>query len=351
MKLTDRMKVVVPFVVMTQFAIPAAFAQTSAIPIRISIQPGNYAGAAFKVATHLGYWQQAGLAPTFVPYAAGLAQVKAFADWDVGATGAVPALIGARDHNLITIAVSNDESRSTMLMGRKELVEKIKRDRQIPSGTSIGVTLNSTGDFAAQTCLTLWGGKIKSEMRYTGMTQPEAIAAGGAGTAELVALWAPNSYTMKEKHGFEALCTGNDFSAGVFGAVVANKAWAQANPEIVKKFLAVMLRATKWIQANPVQAQKIHIEGSAKEGVTISSTAAKQDYELRTLYDLDGQISLLSGVSSANESRLVKAFFSLNVFLNEGKPQTRGFRPASFIDSSFLQQVKSDTNLMAFIQK
>jgi ABC-type nitrate/sulfonate/bicarbonate transport system substrate-binding protein len=330
----------------------SAHAQSAPTPIRIAVQPGNYAAIAYKVATKLGYWQEAGLAPTFMTYAAGVPQIKAHADWDVGTMGAVPALLGARDYDLITISVANDESRTTVLMGKKDFVAKLRSAHQIPNGTRIAVTLNSTGDFATQTCLALWGGKSKGDMTYLGMPQPEIIAAGAAGTADLVALWAPNSYAMEEKHGFEVLCSGKDFSPGIFGVTVANRKWAQANPGLVANVLAVLIRSNRWIKQNPQGTQQVHIEGSAKEGVTLSATAARKDNELRQVFDLDEQISLLrSSTADPTDSRVVRAFYSLNVFLNEGKMQSRMFKASSFVDVSFLERVKADPALVQFAQR
>ena len=80
------------------------FASHAQTPIRISIQPGLYQMLPVHVASANGYWKMAGLSPSFVSYRAGLPQVKGHTDWDVGITGAVPALIGARDFNLVTVA-------------------------------------------------------------------------------------------------------------------------------------------------------------------------------------------------------------------------------------------------------
>jgi ABC-type nitrate/sulfonate/bicarbonate transport system substrate-binding protein len=329
-----------------------AVAQPAPVPIRIAVQPGNYSAIAYKVATKLGYWQEAGLAPTFLTYAAGVPQIKAHGDWDLGTMGAVPALIGARDFDLITISVANDESRTNVLMGKKDLVAKLRGGRQIPNGTRIAVTLNSTGDYMAQSCLALWGGKLKTDMAYAGMSQPEIIAAGAAGTADLVALWAPNSYAMEEKHGFEVLCNGKDFTPGVFGVTVANRKWAEANPDTVAKALAVVIRANRWIKQNAPGARQAHVEGSAKEGMTISANAARLDNELRPVFDLDEQIDLLKGsTGNTNDSRVSRAFFSLNVFLNEGKLQSRIFRASQFVDVSFLERLKSDAALTQFTQR
>jgi ABC-type nitrate/sulfonate/bicarbonate transport system substrate-binding protein len=327
-------------------------AEAAATPIRISVQPGNYSAIAYKVATKRGYWQDAGLAPTFQTFAAGVPQIRAHANWDIGTMGAVPALIGARDFNLVTVAVANDESRTNVLMGRKDVVDRLRRAGQIPDGTRFAVTLNSTGDYMAQTCLALWGGKLKTDMVYTGMTQAEIMAAGTSGAADLVALWAPNSYAMQEQHGFEVLCSGKDFSSGVFGVTVAGRKWAEANPDLLARVLAVKVRANRWIKKNPQEAQQIHVEGSAQEGVKLSAAAARKDNEQREVFDLDEQIELMRGQdANPDDSRVSRAFFSLNVFLNEGKLQTRIFRASTFVDVRYLQRVKADPALTEFMAR
>jgi ABC-type nitrate/sulfonate/bicarbonate transport system substrate-binding protein len=315
-------------------------------PIRISVQPGNYSMFAMHVATENGYWSQAGLTPTFIRYPAGVPQVKANADWDFGVTGAVPALIGAKDFNLITIAVADDQSRTNQLMGRKEFVQRIKADKSIPKGSKIAVTFNSTADYAVQACLALWGGRQKSDMVYQGATQPEAIAAGASGSAELVGLWAPNIYAMQEKHGFEPLCSAKDFGSGVYNVVVTNREYAAKNPDTVAKYLAVMMRSINWIKDNPQKAQALFINVSSKENVQVSNLAAKSDYEFRPLFNLDQQLVVMGdSPEKSNDSATGKSFYAINVFLTEGKAGSRNMRPSSFVDASFLKRVKDNPAL------
>lgn len=318
-------------------------------PIRISVQPANYGMLTMHVATLNGYWKEMGLAPTFVLYPAGLPQVKAHADWDVGITGAVPSLIAARDFKMLTIAIGDNQSRTNGLMAKKELIQKIREEKTVPDGTKIALTLNSTADYAAQVCLALWGGKIKSDMQFIPGSQAEVMQAGIEGRAEILGLWAPNIYTMKEKHGYDMLCTAKDFGSGVYNAVVTNREFAKTKPEVVKAFLAVMLRSVNWIKANPEKAQAFFVQNAKKEGVDISPAAAKSDFELRPLFNLDEQLEVMGGSpDKLNDSPSGRSFFAINVFLTEGKAGSRNMRPVSFMDISFIQQLKADPKLAAF---
>jgi ABC-type nitrate/sulfonate/bicarbonate transport system substrate-binding protein len=315
----------------------------SQTPIRISVQPGNYSMFAMHVAAENDFWKQAGLQPSFVRYAAGVPQIKAHADWDFGVTGAVPALIGAKDFDLITIAVADDQSRTNQLMARKDLAERIRKERAIPKGSKLALTPNSTADYAVQACLALWGGRQKSDMVVQNGPQPEVIAAGASGAADLVGLWAPNIYTMQDKHGFEPVCTAKDFGSGIYNVAVTKRAYAAQNPDTVSKFLAVMMRANNWIKNNPQKAQALFVSVSQKEGVQISSAAAKSDYESRPLFNLNEQlVTMGDSPSKSNDAPTGKSFYAINLFLTEGKSGSRNMRPASFVDSSYLRRVSAD---------
>ncbi|NJS35486.1 MAG: hypothetical protein HC765_02090 [Brachymonas sp.] len=116
-------QVLVSFCFVVIFSTLPAHAQT---PIRISVQPANYSMLAVHVATQNGYWKEAGLIPSIVTYPAGVPQIKAKADWDIGLTGAVPALIAAREHDMMTIAIADNQSRTNGLLASKEVVQKSK---------------------------------------------------------------------------------------------------------------------------------------------------------------------------------------------------------------------------------
>jgi ABC-type nitrate/sulfonate/bicarbonate transport system substrate-binding protein len=235
-------------------------------------------------------------------------------------------------------------------MARKEFVDKVRAEKRIPKGTRFALTLNSTADYMAQTCLALWGGLNKADMVYRGASQAEAMQAGASGDAQVVGLWAPNIYTMQEKHAFVPLCSAKDFSPGVFGAVVAKRDFASANADTVTRFLAVLMRSIDWMKENPGKAQELLIQTAAKEGIVISASAAKSDFDLRPIFSLKQQLEVMGGNSgNVDDSVAGRSFYSINVFLSEGKTFSRNMRPASFVDVSFLKRVGSDAALSKMV--
>jgi NitT/TauT family transport system substrate-binding protein len=95
----------------------AAQAQT---PINVSYQPAVYWALPYYLATQKGWWKEIGLAPSFSVFPAGAPQVAAAqaGSWDVGGTGSVPAVLGAARSGLLTIGITNDESKANVLMVR-----------------------------------------------------------------------------------------------------------------------------------------------------------------------------------------------------------------------------------------
>jgi len=103
----------------------SAHAQT---PIKISYQPAVYWALPFYVATEKNFWAEAGLTPEFSTFPAGAPQVAAAQakSWDVGGTGSVPAVLGAARFGLITVGITNDESKANALMVRGDKFEAFK---------------------------------------------------------------------------------------------------------------------------------------------------------------------------------------------------------------------------------
>src|SRR6201989_507740 len=93
---------------------------TAQTPIGVSYQPSLYWALPFYVATEKKWWEELGLKPSFSTFPAGAPQVAAAQakSWDVGGTGSVPAVLGAARFGLVTIGITNDESKANALYVR-----------------------------------------------------------------------------------------------------------------------------------------------------------------------------------------------------------------------------------------
>ncbi len=78
------------------------------------------------------------------------------------------------------------------------------------------------------------------------------------------------------------MCSGKEAGAIVPGALIVRGDYAKENPQNVAKFLAIYLRAWKWMNANQNEAiammQKFYSQG----GVNISEASMRKEFSTRS---------------------------------------------------------------------
>lgn len=316
--------------------------------VRVSSQPALLGSLPFRVATEMNWWEEAGLSITITEFPAGAPQIAASRFWDVGYTGSVPAVLGAARFNLHTIAISDDQSAANALMVSGPRSDAIVADPTVLRGGTVFLTGNSTVDLAARSCLQSFG-LGPNEVTVRSMGQAEIIAAMSAGSAEVGGLWAPNTYTIQEQAGAQTLCSGADAGVMVPGNMVARAAWAEANPELVARFLAVYLRAQVWManhRDEAVDMMRLHYTDG---GVRISENAMHQEFATRPTFDLAGQLALFNrdhGASQADQAMNTIAEFMKEVGslrADESLPDT-----SIYLTDAYLQIINNDPQLRAF---
>ena len=74
---------------------------------------------------------------------------------------------------------------------------------------------------------------------------------------------------------------------------MARADYAKENPQNVAKFLAVYLRAWKWLNAHQPEAIAMMKKFYEQGGVTISEASMKKEFTTRPTYDLAGQLKIM----------------------------------------------------------
>lgn len=319
-------------------------------PIKVSYQPAVYWALPFYVATEKNFWAEAGLKPEFSTFPAGAPQVAAAQakSWDVGGTGSVPAVLGAARFGLITIGITNDESKANALMVRGDKYESFKANPASIKGQKILLTTNSTGDYAVQSCLRKWG-IAKADVQLVNLGQAQIISAITSNNGDLVGVWAPNTYTLEEKASAKYLCSGFDSGAVVPGALVARSDFAKEQPETVAKFLAAYLRAWAWIGANNKEARDMMKKFYAQGGVEISDQGIASEFALRPVYGLDEQVKILD--RSKGPSDVDKWLTAIGDFMKGAGTVPETPDTKTFVDGSFMSKVAADPKLRAIATK
>ncbi len=325
----------------------AAQAQQALTEIRVSYQPALYWALPMYVASEKNWWAEVGLKPVFSIFPAGVPQMAAAAakSWDVGGTGSVPAVLGHMRFGIKTIGLTNDESAGNALVASKDVADRIAKSPASIKGQTILLTANSTGDYAVQSCLKKFG-LSKSDVTIKNMGQSEIISAMSSNNAELGGLWAPNIYSLEEKVGAKVVCSGKEGGAVVPGALVARSEYAEQNPELVAKFLAVYLRAWSWMNANKPEALVLMRKFYDQGGVSISEASMKKEFDTRPTFDLSQQLARMDRARGNSD---MDAWFSQIAIFMRGTGAIQSV-PASadYITDIYMKRVQADQRLREF---
>ena len=325
-------------------ASPHATAQT---PIGVSYQPALYWALPYYVATEKGWWKDVGLQANFSVFPAGAPQVAAAQakSWDVGGMGSVPAVLGAARSGLLTIGITNDESKANVLMVRGDKFEAFRANPQSLKGQRILLTTNSTGDYSVRNCLKKYGVAF-GDVQFVNLGQAQIISAITSNNGDVAGVWAPNNYTLEEKAGAKTLCTGADAGAIVPGALVVRADYAKENAKNVAAYLAVYLRSWGWAKANPKEAREMTKKFYAQGGVEISDQAIEQEFALRPVFLLDEQLKIMDRAGGASD--VDKWFNEIAKFMVEVGTLPQAPEVKSFITDEYLKMVAADAKLKAF---
>ena len=336
----------------TLVALSAAPSQAQELKeVRISSQPALLGSVPFTLAEERGWWKEVGLKVTITNFPAGAPQIAANKSWDVGYTGAVPAVLGAARFNLHTIAFSDDQSATNALYVRGPNADAIIKTPASLKGGTVFLTGNSTVDLAARACMQKFG-LAKGDVTVRSMGQAEIIAAMSSGSADVGGLWAPNTYTVEEKAGAKLLCSGKDAGVVIPGNMVVRGDWAKENPQLVARFLAVYLRAQRVMAADrkaAVAVMKRHYDAG---GVNISEAAMNKEFEVRPMYDLASHLAMFG--RGAQASKAETTMNTIAVFMKEVgslRADEALPDPKTYVTDEYLKLVDRDPVLKAFANR
>ncbi|WP_270935370.1 ABC transporter substrate-binding protein [Falsiroseomonas oryzae] len=331
----------------TVVAAPAMVHAQQPTRLNISMQPALYSMLPLHLATEQGWWRQMGIEPSFSSFPAGPPQIAAAAagTWDVGITGSAPGVLGAARFNIRTIAISNDESATNVLMARRSEVEAIRANPASLRGQRVLATVNTTVDYVLQNCLRRWNLQ-RSDLQVVNLNQAQILSAFSTGEGRLAGLWAPNIYTAEERMNAVPLCSGKDAEAIVPGNVIVRDEFLRANPDMVARYLAVFLRGIAFMKANREQTIQAMGRFYQAGGVTVSEAALRAEIDRRPIFGLEEQMQLMS--RAGGPSQADRWYEGLSAFLAQVGTVQNPPAPSAYLTDEVLRRIAADPRLRAF---
>ena len=130
------------------------------------------------------------------------------------------------------------------------------------------------------------------------------------------------------------------------GALIARGEYAESNPENVAKFLAVYLRAWKWMGAHKPEAIAMMKKFYEQGGVSISEASMKKEFDTRPTFDLATQIARMD--RSRGNSDMDAWFGQIGIFMRgTGAIQSIPLS-ADYITDVYMKRVQADAKLREF---
>jgi NitT/TauT family transport system substrate-binding protein len=155
---------------------------------------------------------------------------------------------------------------------------------------------------------------------------------------------------MEEKAGAKQICSGQDAGAAVPGALIVRADYAKENPKDVAAFLAVYLRAWKWMNAHQPEAIAMMKKFYEQGGVTISEASMKKEFTTRPTYDLAGQLKIMKR-PAGGASEVDGWFQKIGAFMQANGTFPEAPAASKFITDEYMRMVDADPKLKAFANR
>ena len=128
--------------------------------------------------------------------------------------------------------------------------------------------------------------------------------------------------------------------------------WAKENPQLVARFLAVYLRAQRFMATNRKEAVAVMKRHYDTGGVNISEAAMNKEFDLRPMYDLATQLAMFG--RGAQPSKADTTMNTIATFMKEVgslRADEALPDPKTYVSDEYLKLIDRDPVLKAFANK
>lgn len=327
--------------------------------IRVSHQPEFETFLTYR-AIQEGLDKEQGVEFELVFFDSGMPQIEALPanEWDVGGTGGVPALMAALRYDAYVIGICDDESFANVVMAREDnpvfntkgaipAYPNIFGTPEDLKGKKILCTTVSSGHYALSNYLNALG-LSDADVNIMNLEQAQAVAAFDSGEGDFVALWAPFYYTGLQK-GWKVVSNGDDVGAKIPLVLIANKKFADENPELVVKFLDVYFQKIDEIKAKGSGLAEDYRQFFRDwAAMDISLEDAALDIEKHPVYTLEEQLAMMDNSNGPSEVEkwmqgIADFFTEQGTFTKEERDKVMN---SGFVTDKFIKMLAKEKGLI-----
>ena len=302
-----------------------------------------------------GWDKEAGLDIDIQYFGSGMDILNALpsGSWVFAGMGGVPAMMGNLRYGTSVIAIGNDESMTNSVLVRPDSpIAKVKGyNKDFPEvlgspDTVKGKTFLTTTVSSAHYALSVWLrvlGLTEKDIVLKNMDQAQALSAYEDGIGDGVCLWAPHAYVGEAK-GWKLVANPKLCGRSSPCVIVADRKYADANPEVTARFLSVYMRAMNMLQNEPLESlvpeyRRFFLEWA---GRYYPADLALLDLQTHPVFNLDEQLAMFDASKGQSEAQYAQSemarFFAEIGSIN--KDELKRVEDGSYATDKFLKLIK-----------
>ena len=297
-----------------------------------------------------GWDKEAGLDIIMLRFDSGkslIENVRAY-DWAIAGCGAVPAMQATMSDQVEVIAIANDESSANMILTRPDspILKAKGANPRYPDvygsadtvrGKLILCPEKTSAHYLLSTWLHILGLKDE-DVKIQNVLPGPAVDMYSKGFGDAVSIWAPATYTAAQK-GYQIAASSPDCGIRQPILLLADREFADKNPEQVRAFLRVYLRVVDAMHSEGFDAfvqEYIRFNKTWNEKL-MTREEAVEDLRAHPVFSLGEQITLFHPESGnlRNWLRGITAFYGrIGELSQEDVANLNAF---GFLNDSFLK--------------
>ena len=170
-------------------------------------------------------------------------------------------------------------------------------------GKTFLVTTVSSAHIAMSMYLRAFGLK-DSDVVVKQMDQASAVAAFDSGIGDFVCLWAPFTYTAVDK-GWKEVANVDSANAAVPIVFIADRQFADKNPQVVAKFLRVMFRSINKLKEEGATPENVALfQKMYKDyGMEYTADQAKKEIQTHPVYTIQEQLKMFDTAKGKSQTQ------------------------------------------------
>ncbi len=315
-------------------ATEVAAAPASDLPkVRVGFQTGDINNITM-VAAKEGYFEKVGLDVELAPYSSGGAMVPALAAGEVDITWffPFPSLTAFATGIDIEVVLLDHAP----LTAERLIAADSSPDVASLKGKTIGVTIGTSGHHSLLAAIDQ-AGLSQNDVNLVNLKPSEMAAAYSAGKIDAAWTWEPSAGKLNELGGKD-IATAKSIGAYAVALWAVRKEFAEANPEVMTKFMEAWDMAQKDYLADPKSGQKWEAE---RLNLTPEEFGAMVGRQGSTVVLMEDQLSddWLGTPGQPQATDLYKAYEQYGTFLVEqGRLDSVPEDLAPLINSSYVAE-------------